>query len=86
MPKRSREEDRKKLMWGTTSTKRVDPEKKKSCDTVPKQAPKATASKGLNIPLNDVTPEFRKLVLEELVRSGKARIIRAKRKDIVKNK
>ena len=53
-------------------------------------APKATASKPskpskpLNIPLSDVSPEFKRLVVTELVRSGKARVIKAKKKDMKK--
>ena len=85
MPKRSCQEDKLRLISGTTSMKRIkSPEKKKSSDTAPKQAPKATASKALNIPLSEVSPEFKRLVVSELVKSGKARVIKGKKKDILK--
>ena len=57
----------------------------------PKAAPpKATASKPskpstpLNIPLSDVSPEFKRLVVSELVKAGKARVISGKKKDMMK--
>ena len=93
MPKRSIREDKLKSMCGTRSIKRIkSPEKKKkTSDTAPKAAPpKATASKPskpstpLNIPLSDVSPEFKRLVVSELVKSGKARVIRGKKKDMMK--
>ena len=77
-------------MCGTRSIKKIQsPEKKKKpSDTAPKAAPpKATASKPskpLNIPLSDVSPEFKRLVVSELVKSGKARVIRGKKKDMMK--
>ena len=84
MPKRSHREDRLKSMSGTTSIKRKSPEKKKKpSDTAPK-APKATASKPLNIPLSDVSPEFKRLVVSELLKSGKARIFKGKKKDLLR--
>ena len=65
--------------------------KKKPSDTAPKEAPpKATASKPnkpstpLNIPLKDVSPEFKRLVVTELIKTGKARVIRGKKKDLMK--
>ena len=86
MPKRSIQEDKLKLMCGTRSIKRIkSPEKKKPSDTAPKEAPpKATASKPLNIPLSDVSPEFKRLVVTELIKTGKARVIRGKKKDMMK--
>ena len=66
-------------------------EKKKPSDTAPKAAPpKATASKPskpstpLNIPLSEVSPEFKRLVVSELIKTGKARVIRGKKKDMMK--
>ena len=67
MPKRSIREDKLKSMCGTRSIKRIkSPEKKKKpSNTAPKAAPpkaappKATASKPVNIPLSDVSPEFK---------------------------
>ena len=74
--------------------------KKKPSDTAPKAAPpkaappkaappkaappKATASKSVNIPLSDVSPEFKRLVVSELIKTGKARVIRGKKKDMMK--
>ena len=82
MPKRSIREDKLKSMCGRRSIKKIkSPERKKPSDT----APKATASKPskpLNIPLRDVSPEFKRLVVKELIKSGKARVI--KKKDMKK--
>ena len=65
--------------------------KKKQSNTAPKAAPpKVTASKPskpstpLNIRLSDVSPEFKRLVVSELVKAGKARVIRGKKKDMMK--
>ena len=85
-------------MHGTRAIKKIkSPEKKeKPSNTAPKAtalaaaAPKATASKPskpskpLNIPHSDVSPELKRLVVTELIKSGKARIIRGKKKDILK--
>ena len=54
-------------MTGTRSIKRIkSPEKKKkltnTAPQTPAAAPKATASKPPNIPLSDVSPEFKRLV------------------------
>ena len=90
MPKRSIREDKLKSMCGRRSIKKIkSPERKKPSDTAPKApavaaAPKATASKPLNIPLSEVSPEFKRLVVTELIRSGKARVIKAKKKDMKK--
>ena len=92
MPKRSIREDKLKSMCGTSSIKRIkSPEKKKPSDTAPKAAPpKAIASKPskpstpLNIPLSEVSPEFKRLVVSELIKTGKARVIRGKKKDMMK--
>ena len=91
MPKRSIREDKLKSVCGTRSIKRIkSPEKKKPSDTAPKEAPpkavppKATATKPLNIPLSDVSPEFKRLVVTELIKTGKARVIRGKKKDMMK--
>ena len=98
MPKRSIWEDKLKSMCGTRSIKRIkSPEKKKKpSDTALKAAPpkaappKATASKPskpstpLNIPLSDVSSEFKRLVVSELIKTGKARVIRGKKKDMMK--
>ena len=87
MLKRSIREDKLKLMCGTRSIKRIkSPEKKKKpSDTAPKAPPpKATASKPMNIPLSDVSPEFKRLVVSELIKTGKARVIRGKKKDMMK--
>ena len=87
MPKRSIREDKLKVMCGTKSIKRIkSPEKKKKpSDTAPKAAPKASKpSNPMNIPLSDVSPEFKRLVVTELIRTGKARVIRSKKKDMMK--
>ena len=48
-------------------------------------APKASKpSNPVNIPLSDVSPEFKRLVVTELIRTGKARVIRGKKKDMMK--
>ena len=85
MPKRSIWEDKLKSMCSTRSIKRIkSPEKKKKpSDTAPKVAP-PKPSTPLNIPLSDVSPEFKRLVVSELVKAGKARVIRGKKKDMMK--
>ena len=96
MPKRSIWEDKPKSMCGTRSIKRKKSPEKKPSDTAPKAAPpkaappKATASKPskpstpLIIPLKDVSPEFKRLIVTELIKTGKARVIKGKRKDLMK--
>ena len=61
MPNKSQEEDRKKAMSGTTSTKRIK---------------SSTGKNGIDIPLSEHSHEFKELVVEELVRTGKARVIK----------
>ena len=87
MPKRSIREDRLKSMCGTRSIKKIQsPEKKKKpSDTAPKAVPQASKpSNPVNIPLSDVSPEFKRLVVTELIKTGKARVIRGKKKDMMK--
>ena len=77
-------------MCGRRSIKKSSEKEKKPSSTAPKApaaaaaAPKAIASKPLNIPLSDVFPEFKRLVVTELIKSGKARVIKSKKKDIMK--
>ena len=80
MPKWSRRDDQAKSMTG-----RVKP--KKSSDI---GAHKQTVAKGhtggrassdirkapLNIPMRDMSPEFKRLVVDELIRTGRARVVR----------
>ena len=80
MPNKSQEEDRKKVMSGTTSAKRIKSPKKPS-DTAKKAEkvlPETSTCRenGIDIPLSEHSHEFKKLVAEELVRTGKARVIK----------
>ena len=59
--------------------------KRKLTDTVTKESPKKkAASKPLSISLKDVSPEFKRLVVDELVKSGKATVIKKKLQKVSK--
>ena len=82
MPKRSRKADREKAMVGGSSKP-----KPKSSDTAKSTTStkgKATAgkptdtvkAKSIDIPLSECSAEFKKFVVAELVKTGKARVVK----------
>ena len=87
MPKRSRKEDREKAMVGGRSKP-----KPKSSDTAKSTRPTSTKGKGtagtagkptdtvkaksIDIPLSECSAEFKKFVVTELVKTGKARVVK----------
>ena len=79
MPKRSIKDDRAKAMIGAVKPKPKKPSVAKgptrgragSSDIAKKRAP-------VNIPMKDVSSELKKLVVEELIRTGRARIVKRK--------
>ena len=76
MPKRSRTEDRAKGMVGKGEIKAK--EKPKTSNTAQRKG------KGgpINIPLDNISPELKKILVKELVREGKAKLIkRGKKKE-----
>ena len=74
MPKRLIREDKLKSMCGRRSIKKIPSDTAPKAPEVAAAAPKATASKPskpskpLNIPLSDVSPEFKRLVVTELIK------------------
>ena len=86
MPKRSRRVDREKAMVGGSSKPKPKP---KSSDTAKSTRPTSTKGKGtagkptdtvkaksIDIPLSECSAEFKKFVVTELVKSGKARVVK----------
>ena len=79
MPKRSIKDDRAKAMIGGVKPKPKKPSFAKgptggragSSDIAKKGAP-------VNIPMKDVSSDFKRLVVEELIRTGRARIVKRK--------
>ena len=73
MPKRSRKEDREKAMVGGSSKQKSSDTAKSSRSTKGKETVK---EKGIDIPLSECSEEFKKFVVTELVKTGKAKIIK----------
>ena len=57
-----------KHQTGQTVAKGATGGRAASCDIGLKKAP-------VNIPMRDMSPEFKKLVVEELIRTGRARVV-----------
>ena len=78
MPKRSRKDDLAKAMVGGLGDKAKAKAKPKSSDT----AAAATTSKGkgkgmpINIPLHNISPELKKILVQEMVKGGRAKIVK----------
>ena len=83
MPKRSIKDDRAKAMIGGVKPK---PKPKKSSIAKGPTGGRAGSSdidlakKGapVNIPIKDISSDFKRLVVEELIRTGRARIVKRK--------
>ena len=87
MPKRSRKEDREKAMVGGTSKQKSSDTAKSTRPTSTKGKGKGTAgtvgkptntvkAKSIDIPLSECSAEFKKFVVTELVKTGKARVVK----------
>ena len=92
MPKRSIKDDRAKSMTGGVKKLHSPPKPKpkKPSDMPRKKTATATGPTGgtaassdtgatkppLSIPMKDMSPEFKRLVFEELIRTGRAREVR----------
>ena len=59
---------------GQTVAKDATRSRAASSDIVLKKAP-------VNIPMKDMSPEFKKLVVEELIRTGRARVVTRRRRE-----
>ena len=71
MPKRSRADDRAKAMVGKGEIK--PKEKPKTSDTAPG---KGKGSGAINIPLDQISPELKKILVKEMIKGGKAKLIK----------
>ena len=77
MPKRSRKQDRKLGM--VTSCAPQTKTKTKSSETAGKPASKPMSTNPINIPLKDFSPEVRKLLIQGIVKGGKAIVVKRKK-------
>ena len=73
MPKRSRTEDRAKGMVGKGELKAK--EKPKTSDTARGKGKKGKGGP-INIPLDNISPELKKILVKELVKGGKAKLVK----------
>ena len=83
MPKRSRKTDRERAMVGGSSTPAV-----KSSNTVQgkEKGPAKGAAKPITIPLDDVSPELKRILVREMIKGGRAKVIKGKGKGKGKGK
>ena len=84
MPKRSRKQDRKLGM--VTSCEPQTKTKTKSSETAGKPAPKPKPRNPIDIPLKDFSPELRKLLIQGMVKGGKAIVVKKKKDKDEKSK
>ena len=92
MPKQSRRDDLAKSMTsGVKPKKPMKPMKASSnsdaCKQTVAKGPTSTGGRAassdmkrvpLNIPMGDMSPEFKRLVVDELIRTGRARVVTRK--------
>ena len=81
MPKRSWKEDREKAMVGGSSKPKPKPKSSDTAKSTTKGNGKETAgkpvkAKSIDIPLSECSAEFKKFVVTELVKTGKARVVK----------
>ena len=67
MPKHSRTQDRERAMVGEGSIKAKPSDTGKG---------KGKGSQGINIPLADISPELKKILVREMIKGGKAKLIK----------
>ena len=84
MPKRSRKQDRKLGM--VPSCEPQTKTKTKSSETAGKPAPKPKPRNPIDIPLKDFSPEVRKLLIQGMVKGGKAIVVKKKKDKDEKSK
>ena len=84
MPKRSRKQDR--MLGMVTSCPPQTKTKTKSSETAGKPASKPRSTKPIDIPLKDFSPEVRKLLIEGMVKGGKAKVVKRKKDKDEKSK
>ena len=84
MPKRSRKQDR--MLGMVTSCPRQTKTKTKSSKTAGKPASKPRSTKPIDIPLKDFSPEVRKLLIQGMVKGGKAKVVKRKKDKDEKSK
>ena len=84
MPKRSRKQDR--MLGMVTSCLPQTKTKMKSSETASKPASKPRSTKPIDIPLKDFSPEVRKLLIEGMVKGGKAKVVKRKKDKDEKSK
>ena len=84
MPKRSRKQDR--MLGMVTSCPPQTKTKTKSSKTASKPASKPRSTKPIGIPLKDFSPEVRKLLIEGMVKGGKAKVVKRKKDKDEKSK
>ena len=68
---------------GSSNTAKPKQKAKPTTSTAPRSSGGMTSSdiakgKAVNIPMNEMSPDFKKLVVEELIRSGRARVVTRK--------
>ena len=80
MPKRSRRDDLAKAMVGGLGDKaKIKP---KSSNTAPAAAASTSKGKGkgrgmpINIPLDNISPELKKILVQEMVKGGRAKVVK----------
>ena len=73
MPKRSRSDDLAKAMIGGRSEPKGKP---KSSDTAASKGKGKGRGKPINIPLDDISPELKKILVKEMVKGGRAKVVK----------
>ena len=90
MPKRSRTEERAKSMVGAGKLKgKKAPTPAPAPAPAPRSsdtAPKRKGGKPINIPLKDVSPELKAILVQGLIKEGKAIVVKCKGKGKGKGK
>ena len=80
MPKRSRKDDLAKAMDGGLGDKTKAKAKAKVAASTSKVAASTSIGKGkgmpINIPLDYISPELKKILVQEIVKGGRAKIVK----------
>ena len=73
MPKRSRRDDLAKAMIGGRSDPKPKP---KSSDTAASKGKGKGRGKPINIPFDNISPELKKILVREMVKGGRAKVVK----------
>ena len=75
MPKWSRRDDLAKAMIGGRSDPKTEP---KSSDTAASEGKGKGKGKGkpINIPLDNISPELKRILVKEMVKGGRAKVVK----------